>query len=189
MATTRVKGLDGLMAALERDLPKLRLAVSRSAAVAARETAHHVAQHVPIAFAELRASIHADVRGLESGKVSCVADAPHAAAVEKGSRPHWVPLEPLVRWVKLRGMQGLRRGRLPGTTSREQADRVAGRLASAAAGGHSGVDAPLSIARAIQVAIARRGTRPHFYMRSALPVAMRALDAAVKAKLHRDGGA
>jgi type IV secretory pathway protease TraF len=26
-------------------------------------------------------------------------DAPHAAAVENGSRPHWAPLQPLIDWV------------------------------------------------------------------------------------------
>lgn len=55
-------------------------------------------------------------------------DAPHAAFVEYGCRPHWAPLAPLLAWVKRRGLA--KKGEAYG------------------------------VARAIQVAIARRGMKP-----------------------------
>src|SRR5258706_767286 len=55
---------------------------------------------VPVAFGELRETVHAT-------GTKIVVDAPHAAPVEVGSRPHWVPLEALIKWVKLRAAQGL----------------------------------------------------------------------------------
>ncbi len=142
---------------------------------------------MPIAFGELRASIH--VVATDPDRVRSIADAPHAAAVELGSRPHWVPLDALIKWVKLRGMQGLgktgnvRPSKGPGSTTHEHSFRVASQIKAAEKDGANAVDEPRRIARAIQAAIAKRGTKPHWFYRQARPVAMRSLDRAIKAAL------
>jgi hypothetical protein len=51
-------------------------------------------------------------------------------------------------------------------------------------GGALDVDAPLRIARAIQHAIAKHGTKPHWYARSSLAAIRAALDAFVRAELR-----
>lgn len=55
-------------------------------------------------------------------------DAPHAAFIEYGCRPHWAPIGPLIEWVKRKKLA-------------------------------KGSEA-YGIARAIQIAIARRGMKP-----------------------------
>ena len=112
-----------------------------------------VKRNVPVAFGELRESVHAT-------GTKIVIDAPHAAPVEVGSRPHWMPLAPLIAWVRLRGAQGLlsrrERGRLPGTTTRAHADGIASQFRAMEKGGALDADAPVQIARAIQRAIAKK---------------------------------
>jgi hypothetical protein len=94
----------------------------------------------------------------------------------------------LIRWVKLRGFQGLtaepQRGRLRGTTTREHAEGVAGQLAAfEQEDGSVDANAPEQIARAIQLAIAAHGTKPHWYARNALPAIHGILDAQIRAAL------
>ncbi len=140
-----------------------------------------VKRAVPVAFGELRESVHAT-------GTKIVIDAPHAAPVEVGSRPHWVPLAPLVAWVKLRGAAGLlsrrERTRLPGTTTRAHAESVAAGLRALERGGALDVEAPIQLARAIQAAIAKRGTKPHWFARSSLPEIRRALHSFIQQALH-----
>ncbi len=127
---------------------------------------------IPVAFAELVESLTVQ---LERGPhASIVVSAPHAEAVEVGSRPHMPPLEPLIKWVKLRGMQGLATGRqrkkLRGSTTRWHASRVATLIkAHERKGGVVPIDAAEQVARAIQMAIAQRGTKPQRYMMKAIP--------------------
>lgn len=147
--------------------------VKRGIKKAAQRTARHVKQNtVPIAFRELADSIVANAD-------SVVADAPHADAVEIGSRPHVSPLAPLIAWVKLRGMQGLRQisrlKKLKGPSTLSQALSVAAMFRKAERNGALSIDTPEQIARAIQAAIARKGTRPHRYMMKAIPFAAQAL--------------
>jgi hypothetical protein len=166
MTTHRVTSFRALVAALTHDQSardkRVRSAVERTA----KAGVSVVKRHAPVAFGELRGSTHA--RG-----TSIVVDAPYAADVELGSRPHTPALGPLVRWVKLRAAQGLlsdrERGRLPGRTTREHAESVAGALAGLESGGALDVDAPIRIARAIQHAISLHGTKPTFFARSSLP--------------------
>ena len=136
---------------------------------------------VPVAFGELRESVHAT-------GTKIVVDAPHAAPVEVGSRPHWMPLAPLIKWVKLRGAQGLlsrrERGRLPGTTTRAHAESVAGALRGMEHDGSLDADVPVQIARAIQRDIAAHGTKPHWFARSSLPAIRAALDAFIRESLR-----
>lgn len=181
------KELGRLLKTSEREFKKK---LKRAQVRAARRTAAHVRRNVPVAFGELRASVH-------SSKTKVFADAPHAAAVERGSRPHTPPLEPLIKWVRLRGMQGLvppkSMARLPGTTTSTHASNVAGSIKQYAqdsgfadwSGGASPVDAPRQIARKIQAAIAKRGTKPHWYMRRSVPVARRILGEEITRQLKQ----
>jgi hypothetical protein len=197
VSTIRLKigELPGRLALLHK---RIEAQLSGAVFANARDTAHEVAQNVPIAFGELRHSVHAEVMGqfpfIRGAKV--IADAPHAAAVEVGSRPHWMPLAPLVKWVKLRGMQGLnKRGgvrsanrRANGNTTAEHAFRIASQIKSLERHGTNQVDDAEKIARAIQAVIAKRGTKPHFFMRSQIPFTMRHLDSLVKRALKRVEG-
>jgi hypothetical protein len=144
-----------------------------------------VKRRVPVAFGDLRESVKPEARG--GGGAAIVVDAPHAAPVETGSRPHTPPLAPLVAWVKLRGAQGLlsprQIGRLPGPSTAAHAITVAGALQSMERGGALDVDAPLRIARAIQRAIRDRGTKPHWYARSSLPAIRAVLGTAIRKAL------
>jgi hypothetical protein len=175
----------GSLAELERRFAKDMKGLERKVRGAVRRAANKgrriVKGNVPVAHGELRESVHSD-----DGKI--IVDAPHAAAVNNGSRPHWMPIGPLLTWVKLRGMQGLatdrQRGRLPGTTTAGAAQSVAGMLASHERGGSSSVDAPMQVARAIQHAIATRGTRPHHFIETSLPALRALLDAELHAALH-----
>jgi hypothetical protein len=140
---------------------------------AAQRTAKHVKQNtVPVAFRDLADSIVAEGS-------SVIADAPHSEAVEVGSRPHVVPLDKLIAWVKLRGMQGLRQisrlKKLKGSSTLSQALSVAAMFRRAERNGAVSIDTPEQIARAIQAAIARKGTKPHRYMMKAIPYAEQAL--------------
>jgi hypothetical protein len=151
----------------------------------ARDGADIVRKAVPAAFGELGDSVHA-----EGARI--VADAPHAGPVETGSRPHRPPLGPLVAWVKLRGMQALdRRGKvnprknLPGSTTFGHAARVGKALADLAqARGIQLMSDAIAVARAIQEAIARHGTRPHWFMRSSLPKVLERLDVRIHSALE-----
>lgn len=144
---------------------RIRAAVLKSA----KQTQQYIAQNtIPIAFSELVDSLY-----VSDSKI--IADAPHAEAVERGSRPHKPPLEPLIRWVKLRGMQGLKTSRqlkrAGGSTTGTQARTVAQMIRAMKRNGATPVNAPEQIARAIQAAIMKRGTKPHTFMWKALPFA------------------
>ncbi|HEX7464106.1 MAG TPA: hypothetical protein VF382_04320 [Actinomycetota bacterium] len=186
MATFRVRGAKELLVLLT----KHARARERRVKVAVREAAHkgasHVRRNVPVAFGELRSSVHVDSPTLGHSRI--IIDAPHACAVEVGSRPHWVPIAPLIAWVKLRGFQGLsspaQMKRLPGTTTGEHARSVAGQLAAAEQDdGSTPVNAPIQIAYMIQAAIAKRGTKPHWYARNSLPTLVDILDTRIRAAL------
>jgi hypothetical protein len=154
--------------------------IERAVKRAARVGRRVVQQNIPVAFGELRESVHVDGTRI-------VVDAPHAAPVETGSRPHMPPLEPLLNWVKLRAAQGLlterQRGRLPGATTRARAEGLAAQIHAMEKDGAVDADAPMRIARAIQQAISRRGTKPHWYARMSLPEIREALDAFIREEL------
>jgi len=56
-----------------------------------------LANEAPKAFGELKQSFHAEPSG---DPRTIVADAPHAAAVEFGARPHMAPFAPLLAWAE-----------------------------------------------------------------------------------------
>jgi hypothetical protein len=144
-------------------------ATKRAARRAAEASGSALKRQIPVAHGELRESVRIE------GDIIIV-DAPHAAAVNFGSRPHTPPLEPLVAWVKLRGMQGLlterQMNRLPGTTTKDAATGVAEMLrAHEMRGpfGYSPTDAAVQVARMIQRAIAKKGTKAHHFIEKAMP--------------------
>lgn len=126
-----------------------RLAVLEAAAAGMRV----IATAAPVDRGRLKQSVRLRRRG-ESGHPEIVVDAPYAAIVEVGSRPHWVPLTALVGWVRRNrakfGIQG--DGRTRGRAGRFTASSEV-----------------IRIARAIQLAIAKRGTRPRWFVRRSLP--------------------
>lgn len=159
---------------------KVRAATRRAAAKGRRV----IKKNVPVAHGELRESIDND-------DALIIVDAPHAAAVNFGSRPHTPPLEPLVAWVKLRGMQGLmterQLGRLPGTTTKAAASGVAALLrAHEIRGpfGYSPTDAAVQVARMIQFAISKKGTKPHHFIEKSLPELRAILGAELNSAIH-----
>jgi hypothetical protein len=200
MKTIRVKGLRGLSSALKKMAREKEKLLDQAARKAAQRHRSYIAATMPVAFGELRASVR-----VEGTRV--VVDAPYAAAVERGSRPHWMPLEPLIKWVKLRGFQGLAsaksQARLPGNTTMRHATNVAAQLADHRRGG-SGFAGPETafsawshpeggeedsaardVAKAIQLAIALKGTKPTWFMRDSIPKAQAFLREEVHAALAK----
>lgn len=213
MSTKSFTSLRDFARAFTRDTKAREGRVRNAVRKTARQTRNYVARTtIPRAFGELADSLHVVDGAKGNSDVTC--DAPHAAAVENGSRPHTPPLAPLIAWVTLRGLQGLtsggrvkalyrtsRSGNPPKNTDqawRRQAARTIavslqnrlGRKGAAqwhatasavksgsasyahGAQGLGGVDPDtLAVARAIQQAIKRRGTKPHHYMGAAVPTA------------------
>src|ERR1700723_2746681 len=106
MRTVRGK-LGEEMPLIAKDVGRLEKPLNRGLTKSAIDGGHPIEPNIPVAFAELRGPLHVDATEALEGHVRIVLDAPHACAVEEGSRPHTPPLEPLIAWVKLRGMQGI----------------------------------------------------------------------------------
>lgn len=176
-----------------KDMARLQKNVENSIRKTARQAVPVIAKHVPIAFGELKHSIHAESKAGPGHVASTIVDAPHAAAVEVGSRPHLVPIDELIAWVKLRGTQGLTKtGRIrtkrwnpAGSTTRAHAIRVAQQLRAKQSGGALGIDAPEQVAHAIQMAILRAGTKPHWYTAKSMAEIERILKNNVDAALSK----
>ena len=192
MATFAFTNLKDAARAMARDGRARERRVRDAVKKAARTTARFIiTDTVPKAFGELSNSIH--VIDGPRGNADIVADAPHAGAVENGSRPHTPPLAPLIAWVKLRGMQGITAtGRIKKNRDRyglirnwrlEAARVIALSLKNKQRGGALSVDAPTEIARAIQQSIRLHGTKPHKFMYQGVHVAESSLDQYVNAAL------
>ena len=182
MSTTHRCGSVGeLLELLQKHNHERERSVARAVKHAVRTGRRIVKESIPVAFGELRESVKAEGTRI-------VIDAPHAAPVETGSRPHTPPLGPLLKWVKLRAAQGLlserQRGRLPGASTRAHAEGVAAQVHAMEKDGAVDTDAPMRIARAIQQAIAKHGTHPHWYARMSLPAIRDALDAFIREELR-----
>ena len=188
MATYNVKSFGELDALIRRHnkarLKRAKKAIERAAKLGVK---HIVAHTVPIAFRTLEKSIHVEI---SADGVSIVADAPHAEAVENGSSPHVVPLKALIEWVTLRGMQGLhnethtgRTRKTRGATTVQHATNVLNQLRLAAADDPEAV-AVIEVAKAIQKKIAKRGTKPHKFMFSAMPEIEELLDREIRMSLE-----
>ena len=186
MRTTTVRSFHVLDRLLERDARARARAVRVGVARTSRQAVKVLRARVPVAFGELRESVHAATSMVGS---QTLVDAPHAVPIEVGARPHWIPIEPLLRWVKLRAAQGLltprQVGRLPGPTTQAHAITMAGALRAMEQADAIAVDAPMRIARAIQAKLAKVGSRPHWYARESLPEIMTILDHEIRRALAR----
>jgi hypothetical protein len=78
--------LKGLLKKKEERIKKAALKTVEFAVIQIKENA-------PVALGDVLKSVHAEDN-------VAVVDAPHAAALETGSRPHTPPLQPLIEWAK-----------------------------------------------------------------------------------------
>jgi hypothetical protein len=88
----------------------------------------------------------------------------HASYVEFGTKPHWAPIQPLIRWVDLKQLDRIENFIQTGMTGRKRLKRrYSGSFEK------SPREKQLErIAHAIQAHIAKEGTRPQKYMAQAL---------------------
>jgi hypothetical protein len=209
MATFSFTSLKAAARQIEKDARARQARVERAVLKAANKTAPIVRNElVPKAFGELADSIH--VSSGKRGNADIIADAPHAEAVEAGSRPHMPPLAPIVKWVRLRGLQGItakgsvkQNIRTPSLKSEQERNtarvrtqighlihsEVGGKNASAAKWVRNAklgaVDAAtIAVAQAIRMKIAKNGTKPFRFMQAATTPAMVFLDTFVKDALE-----
>jgi hypothetical protein len=214
MATKTFSNLKDALTAMRKDARMRTTRLKNAVRRAARDGARYIVDEtVPTAFEELADSVHVEVGGRGTGSASVVVDAPHAAAVENGARPHWPPLDPIIHWVELRGIQGITQtGRLVRSKKkiREEDASVTKHIAkrlrtelggvSAAASWRArastgslarselGADpAVVAVARAIQVSIAKKGTPPRKYVQRAVYPTVAFLDEAVRRALPDQG--
>lgn len=180
-----------------KDMAVVRARLVTATHEAASTGAKLVAQGAPRAFGEIADGV-VSIELTNGAKIRSTA--PHSAAVEVGSRPHMPPILPLVRWVKLRGMQGLEKGakgapravarmlrgqeklRVEGTEIKSGPDAGSIRFTQSR---YSDVDAADRVAWAIAMGIKRRGTKPTWFVRRCLPEIRAILGANVRAQLER----
>lgn len=188
--------LQELIPHLTRKLKQLQKGTIEGVERTAEDLAEVIKDNVPVAFSELKDSIDVEIT---PNNIKVIASAPHAAAVEVGSRPHTPPIEPLLKWVKLRGMQGLtKRGKIrkplkvakngpsPRQLGRIQARHVATALQSYVREGAMDISGPLEIARKIQRAISVSGTRPYHYIQKSLSKVKYHLDKNIRIELENN---
>jgi hypothetical protein len=165
-----------LKGAVTRDIAKLRRRLERAIAKTAKGAVPIIRRHTPKAFGQLNESVMPLV---SSGMNQTGVEAPYAAAVEIGSRPHWVPLDPIIEWVKRIGTLGLTAsGSVTGSKAslRQRSRSVARELKQRVRKGSLAVDAPIEIAKRIQLHIATSGTKPRWFVRESLPEILALLD-------------
>lgn len=171
MATVECSSVADFQRKLARDMKRLRKQLDAAIVKTSHDAIPIIRKNTPKAFGHLRDSIHA---GSMADVIQTIVSAPHASAVEVGSRPHLVPLGELEKWVRLRGMQALnpkfrKSPEKHGTSTAMQSRSVGRQLRAMRVGGATPVDAPLQIAKAIQAAILKAGTMPHWMVRMSLP--------------------
>lgn len=101
MVEYRVGSFKELEEHLGKLLSKKQERIIEAAEKAATKGVLIVKKNAPKAFVELAESVHQE--DIPKGS-SVVADAPHAAPVEEGTRPHTPPIKPLLAWVELKGL-------------------------------------------------------------------------------------
>jgi len=127
---------------------KRRVASVYSAIVDASNVgAKIISARAPQDIGKLAASSHSEGNGIGQ-VIQTIVDAPYAACVELGTRPHYPPIAPLIDWVH----RHIGSYSSVGAGSSADADRVAYR-----------------IALGIQRKIGERGTEPTFFVRDSLP--------------------
>lgn len=187
-ASSESEALSKLQVQLKKDMKKIQVAVGKASKKAARRSARAIAANAPKAFGELRDSIEVKVEG---DNVAIEVNAPHAAAVEAGSRPHWIPLDDIIEWVRLRANQNWHHGKSTpyerGSTTEKHIRSIRAMVkAERKASGGSREDAIISVAKAIQYAISRAGTKPHWYVKGALPAVAEVLADEIEQELNKD---
>lgn len=142
---------------IDAKLKKLDAALQKATRSAVLEAAAAgigvIARAAPVDRGRLKKSVRLRRRG-QSGHPEIVVAAPYAAIVEVGSRPHWVPIAPLIQWVRRN------RARFGITGDGRTRDKRGRFMASKEV---------VKIARAIQRTIAMKGTRPRWFVRNSLP--------------------
>ncbi len=139
-------------AKFQADMKRLQKGVDSGLRRAMSNAVEEVRKNAPEASGFLKESIHAS--GL---KIVC--DAPYAIYVERGSRPHWPPIAPILAWVLQKGFVGY---------------SASGKPQSAE-----------SIAHAIAYKISVEGTKPTWFMRNSIPATMRWIGYEIKGALRR----
>lgn len=129
------------------DMARIQKGVNGALHRSVERAAADCRERAPKATGFLRESIRAV--GL---RVVC--DAPYAAAVEFGSRPHWPPIAPIIAWVEAKGFVGM------------------------------GSQSAKSIAWAIAYKISVEGTKPTWFMRGTIPATMRYIGLEVRGALR-----
>ena len=180
MTVYTVKSIREFHSLFEQHMKQKERSIKRAIARLARTAAQEIRKNAPEAFGPLRESVHAT-------DTSVIVDAPYAASVELGSRPHMPPLDAIIAWVKKRGAQGLTtRGKVIKNTSRDpgkltSAKHVASTIKSMQSkNGYVESADILQLARSIQMAIAKHGTKPHFFVRDSMPYISGKLEEYVK---------
>lgn len=135
----------------EADMKALVKGVDKGLHRAVERAADEVRANAPEASGMLRDSIH--VVGLR-----IVCDAPHAIYVERGTRPHWPPIAPILAWVELKGFVGISASGKPQTAE--------------------------SIAHAIAHKISVEGTKPTWFMRRSIPLTMKWIGVEIRGALR-----
>ena len=149
MSVKNVRAED-FAAVLKQDEEARKKAIIRGVHLAIEASAEVIRNAAPEDLGNLKKSVRPVIQG-DGGYV--VVDAPYAAAVELGSRPHWVPFAALLPWC-------IR---------------------------HSSPEEGPRFARALQLKIAREGTKPTYFVRKTEPQRRRLLKAAVEQELKGVG--
>ena len=184
MSQTRRLKLADLGRVLAEDLRTIQRRVVESTHSAAADGAVVARANAPEAFGDLKDGIYGGpLDGMQGARIRSTA--PYSAAAEVGSRPHMPPVEPLIRWVKLRGMQGVHGGKAAPPAarfvkrvlrSRENvhvtfSERDGGTLSRGRTVRSLDIVEAERLAWQIALKIKREGTRPTWFMkRSVAPV-------------------
>ena len=138
-------------AKLQADMKRLQNGLNAGLRRAVASAVAEVKANAPEASGALKDSIHAV--GL---KIVC--DAPYAIFVEKGTRPHWPPIAPILAWVQRKGFMSY---------------SASGKPQSAE-----------SIAYAIAHKISIEGTKPTWFMRRSIPATMKFIGYEIRGALR-----
>lgn len=155
-----------------------------------------IAQRSPTDLGDLTASIHPDFSNAQAPEI--VVGAAHAAAVETGIRPTWIPVRALLDWIgrkksfkgkslESRTKAALRRvlfsSGYKGTPASYRVKQWRA-IKQALERNQTAIDkyerATVDRAYAIQASIAKKGIKPRFFVKRALAQLVRILDNSMK---------
>ena len=137
----------------------------------AEEIAGRINANAPVAEGHLRGSFAAIGQPLQAGYSITAVGSPlwygaggYGAYVETGTKPHWMPFEPIRRWVENKLQPHIL---ALGVSFKTGKARPTGRPTRQLRG-DARERAILSLAHAIQVSISKKGTRAQWFVRKAL---------------------